>query len=91
MRTFHFRLPEFLSTKDVLAKSTNVTVLFEPPGAFVPATIAQSDGEESVLFSVSVEDVPRARDSQETEKTATLFLMKGDKKIAEIPLLEHEC
>lgn len=89
MATFHFRLPQSLSEKDVFATSTNAVVSFDPPDVFVPATITKSD-QGSEMFSVSVQDHPKARDSQrEVEETATLFLMKGDKTFAKIQL--HEC
>jgi hypothetical protein len=90
MATFHFNLPQSLSAKDVFATSTNAVISFDPPGAFVPASITKADQEGSEMFSVSVQDLPKARDShQEREETATLFLMKGDKTLAKIQL--HEC
>lgn len=90
MATFRFSLPESLSAKDVLAGSIDAVVLFEPPEAFVPANITKSGQEGSESFSVSVQDLPRASNSQpETEQKATLFLKKGDRTLATIPLTEQ--
>jgi hypothetical protein len=87
MATFHFSLPHSVSEKDVFASSTNAAVFFERPDAFSPASITKSDQE---TFTVSVQDLPKkAGDSdQGTEEKATLYLMKGDKAFAKIPLTE---